>query len=129
MKILLVDDDISSITALTNLLKDNNSLRIANNGLDAFELFKANKYDVVITDYAMPKMNGLELLGAIRSRNSHVPVVLVTGHVGSIPDLDAVKESVRAVFFKPLDVGAFLSLLDSIENDYAMLSGKAEGSA
>ena len=48
MKILLVDDDISSVAALTNLLEHEHTLRIASNGIDAFELFKMDNYDVVI---------------------------------------------------------------------------------
>ena len=68
MKILLVDDDIYSISALTNLLNYEHTLRIASNGRDALDSFSSDHYDVVLTDIQMPRMNGFDLVKAIRER-------------------------------------------------------------
>lgn len=51
----------------------------ANSGKQALELFDQNKVDVAILDLSMPKMNGFELLKALRKRNSALPIIILTG--------------------------------------------------
>lgn len=115
MKILLVDDDISTVSALTTLLEFDHTLRIASNGLDAYEAVKANSYDVVVTDIRMPKMNGIELLKAIRLDKNALPVIIVTGHPGRENMSEAKKFGVTAFFTKPLDVARFMSTLSMLD--------------
>ena len=115
MRILLVDDDFSSITALTNLLEFNNDLHLAGNGQEALDVFRAGQYDVVVTDIKMPKMNGLDLLREIRKLDHNVRLIVVTGH--SDDDNEAIARSygVDGFFPKPLDVRCFMSVLSDIE--------------
>ncbi len=66
-KILLVDDnDINILIAKTILKKLGTTVSIAKNGLEALELFKKNKYDLIIMDCQMPKMDGYEATAKIR---------------------------------------------------------------
>jgi len=115
VRILLVDDDFSSISALANLLEYNNTLKIANNGVDALMMFEAERFDVVVTDIKMPKMNGLELLKAIRENDRNTDVILITGHPTDESESAASKLGARKLFAKPLDVKSFMKTLDDIE--------------
>lgn len=114
VNILLVDDDISSVTALTNLLEHEHTLRIASNGLDALQTFQIAHFDVVITDIRMPKMNGIDLLKAIRQHSTTAHVIILTGYPSSDNIKDAETFGVSGFFTKPLDVERFMETLSYI---------------
>ena len=84
--ILLVDDDFS-IREYLRLAFQAKGMEVteAENGLEALELFQAQpgKFDLVITDYQMPKMNGRELITALKKMDLHRPVILCSA---SSPD-------------------------------------------
>lgn len=115
MKILLVDDDFSSISALANLLEFNNTICIANNGRDALDRFNTNNYDVVVTDIKMPVMNGLDLVKEIREIDKDVRIIIVTGHSNDQYRSLAQEFAVDGFFTKPLDVRIFMETLTEIE--------------
>ena len=117
MKILLVDDDVSSVMALTNLLRYENSLKIASNGLDALDFYLSGDYDVIITDLKMPKMNGLELLKAVRMKDKKARVIMVTGYPTPEDELEAKKNGAYAFMTKPMDVNQFMDILQKIKTE------------
>ena len=117
MNILLVDDDISFVSVLSDFLKQKHTLRIASNGLDALNIFKVNHYDVVITDISVPKINGIELLKAIREIDKDAHVIILTGQPGKDYELKAEQYGSYAFFTKPLDVKRFMETLIRIENE------------
>ena len=78
-KILLVDDDISFRGALMATLEiAGHDITSAENGLEALEVLKENKFDLIISDIQMPKMNGVDLTKEVR-KNSQIPIILITG--------------------------------------------------
>jgi len=117
LRILIVDDDIYSGLALTNLLQHDHVLRIATNGQDALSLFAEGDYDAVVTDIRMPKMNGIELLKAIRCVNCEIPVIIISGHGTSDYQAEADEFGARAFFSKPLDVEQFMKVLYDLETN------------
>jgi signal transduction histidine kinase len=82
LKILLVDDDFLVSMNTANMLTDlGHSVVEASSGADALQLLASNaEFDVVVTDYAMPGMNGLDLAAEIKRINSTQPVILATGY-------------------------------------------------
>ena len=126
MNILLVDDDISSVTALTNLLDHDHDLKIATNGYDAFDLITANRYDVVITDIMMPKMSGIELLKSIREFDSDINVIVLTGYPTDRNIKAVTKYNAAAFFIKPIDVEHFMAELEKIEQSVIVKNIKKE---
>lgn len=82
LRVLLVDDDILvSMGAADMLLDLGHSVTEAQSGNHALKLLESDSpFDVVVTDYAMPGMNGFELAQRIKERNSKLPVVLATGY-------------------------------------------------
>jgi len=114
VKILLVDDDLCSVSALANLLQFDHTLRIARNGVEALELCGKELFDVVVSDIRMPKMNGIELIEALRFAGNRVPVILVSGFSDLIDRATVENKGVYACFPKPIDVVKFMDALDAI---------------
>jgi two-component system, sensor histidine kinase and response regulator len=56
----------------------------ANNGEEGLKLFQAGTFDVVVTDYRMPRMNGVELIVRIRQLNPTARIILLSGFVEPI---------------------------------------------
>jgi PAS domain S-box-containing protein len=81
MRILLVEDNPDDVElALRELKKQANfKIDIAATGKECLEKLAEKSYDVVLLDYALPKMNGLEVLREIVENNYDVPVVMITG--------------------------------------------------
>jgi two-component system, chemotaxis family, sensor kinase CheA len=79
--ILVVEDSITSRTLLKNILQGGGyKVDTAVDGIDALTALKTKRYDLVVSDVDMPRLNGLELTARIRkdAQLSHLPVVLVT---------------------------------------------------
>jgi PAS domain S-box-containing protein len=82
LRILLVDDDILvSMGAADMLLDLGHSVTEAQSGAHALKVLETDApFDIVVTDYAMPGMNGFELAQKIRNGNPKLPIVLATGY-------------------------------------------------
>jgi len=82
LRVLLVDDDILvSMGAADMLLDLGHSVTEAQSGAHALKLLETDApFDVVVTDYAMPGMNGFELAQRIKDKNPKLPIVLATGY-------------------------------------------------
>lgn len=104
-KVLVVDD---SGTMRKIILRSLNALGVtdimeAGDGSDALELFKQHQFEVVLTDWNMPRMTGLELLKAIRGSGSTVPVILITTEAEKGRVLEAVQAGVSDYLVKPFE--------------------------
>ncbi|MBR1891084.1 MAG: response regulator transcription factor [Clostridia bacterium] len=79
MKILLAEDDLAISTVLEKRLKFSGyDVTVVDNGEDALAFVMADNYDIVISDIMMPKMDGIELLKAVRAKKKDVPVLFLT---------------------------------------------------
>jgi signal transduction histidine kinase/CheY-like chemotaxis protein len=85
--ILLVDDDALISTSTAYLLEDlGHEVIEANSGADALDVLKkGRKVDVLITDYAMPRMTGTQLASAARELRPNLPVIIATGYADLPP--------------------------------------------
>lgn len=81
-RILLVDDNRDGLVVRRSLLEElGYRVEISGNAEDALRLFTATPFDVVVTDYKMPRMNGAELIEKIRKVDPHARVILLSGFV------------------------------------------------
>jgi len=79
MKILLAEDTLDLNKVITSMLEMQGYIvDSARDGKEAYDLALSNGYDGIILDIMMPKMNGLEVLKAIRSKNIVTPVLMLT---------------------------------------------------
>ena len=83
--ILLVDDNKLGLSARKSVLEElGHRIATASNGADALEQFNGRKFDLVVTDYKMPRMDGLELIVGLRKIVPDLPVILISGFVDSL---------------------------------------------
>lgn len=80
--ILLVDDNSNGLLIRRALLEEQGyRVDVASCGEAALKLFEGSTFDLVVTDYRMPGMNGVELIGRLRALQMHSPIVLLSGFV------------------------------------------------
>jgi two-component system KDP operon response regulator KdpE len=79
MRILIVDDERQITRVLrTSLQSSGYDVSVAGNGLEAFDAYKATNPDLIITDLAMPEMDGLELTRAVRQISAAPPIIVLS---------------------------------------------------
>ncbi len=111
-KILIIEDEATIRRVLVNILtEENETYQVfeAEDGLSGIELIKKEDYDLVLCDIKMPKMDGVEVLEAIKKLKPEVPVVMISGH----GDLDTAVNTMRLGAFdyisKPPDLNRLLN--------------------
>jgi len=117
LNVLLVDDSQLARRMISRTLHKMGLENIveADNGRSAIPLIQQQKYDLIITDYNMPQMDGHELLLFIRhkSNQSSVPVLMVTTE-GDESKLAAIQhDGVSAIIDKPFEVGTVKQLIET----------------
>jgi CheY-like chemotaxis protein len=80
--ILLVDDNRDGLLVRRTVLEElGYGVSVARNGEEGLKLFESARFDVVVTDYRMPRMNGAELIQRIRQLNPNARIILLSGFV------------------------------------------------
>jgi CheY-like chemotaxis protein len=104
-KKVLVADDASDMTQMLDkiLSRFGHTVEICVDGRDALTRFKPGKYDLVITDYAMPNMNGIELAHILKKRDPALPIIMVTGFAFTIAAYDVRPLPADFILRKPFD--------------------------
>ena len=98
-RILLVDDQQSVREAISLLLGlDEHAVIEASNGAEALDLFLHDQFDLVITDFEMPKMKGNELAARIKQLSPAQPILMITAYAEKLGDTD---NPVDAILNKP----------------------------
>jgi CheY-like chemotaxis protein len=78
--ILLVDDNRMGLSARKLVLEQlGYQITTFTSANEALECFSKNKFDLVITDYRMPTMNGVELISELRGSRPEIPIILISG--------------------------------------------------
>jgi PAS domain S-box-containing protein len=102
LKILVVDDQPVQCELISHALqRDWHTVSVAGNGHEALDLFERHEFDLVITDKAMPGMNGDQLAVAVKSLEPATQVILLTGFGAAAEDPDGQSEFVDLVLAKP----------------------------
>lgn len=103
MKVLIVDDSTTMLRIISNTLLrvGVENIMTAENGLDAFNKFSANRFDLIITDWNMPEMDGLEFVKKVREEDKDIPIIMVTTEGGKREVITALKAGVNNYIVKP----------------------------
>ncbi|MFK5894196.1 MAG: SpoIIE family protein phosphatase [Pseudomonadota bacterium] len=106
MKILIADDDVSVCLYLENILKKNNyQLITCHNGNDAWDIIKTQNINLLVTDWMMPGLSGIELCEKIRKTgraSNYIYIILLTGKNNSNDILDGYKAGADDFISKPV---------------------------
>jgi CheY-like chemotaxis protein len=101
-KILVVDDEPFVCDAVKMMLTfDGHQVETAASPKAALELFAPGKYDLVITDFAMPQMKGDELAAQLRALAPTQPIILITAYAEMLKATSSPLTSVDSVVSKP----------------------------
>lgn len=111
-RILIIEDEASIRRVLTKILAEENDtyqVEEAEDGLAGIEKLKNEDYDLVLCDIKMPKMDGVEVLEAVKKIKPEIPVVMISGH----GDLETAVNTMRLGAFdyisKPPDLNRLLN--------------------
>lgn len=120
IQILIVDDFLPMRKAMREALKMLNFTNIedAENGSIALEKLNAGNFDLVISDWSMPEMNGLELLEKIKSSEKlkQIPVMMVTAEASQENILKVVKAGAANYIVKPISMRILMTKIEKIFN-------------
>jgi len=112
IKLLYVEDNelarISTLDVLQNFFA---SVDTANDGKEGLEKFEQNDYDLIITDINMPRINGLEMIDAIKKINNEIPILIISAYNESNYFLETIKLGVEGYLLKPIDLEQFLQMI------------------
>jgi two-component system, chemotaxis family, chemotaxis protein CheY len=107
MKILAVDDSATMRRIIKNQLKQAGYEEVdeAGNGREALTMLGQAHYDLLITDWNMPEMNGLDLVKEVRKNDASkaMPILMVTTVAGKEDIVTALKAGVNNYMVKPFD--------------------------
>ena len=85
LRILVVDDEPAVGDTVKMLLRiDGHEVETTNSSQEALGLFESGRFDLIFTDFAMPGMNGHQLAAAIKADAPDQPIVMLTGHAGTL---------------------------------------------
>jgi DNA-binding NtrC family response regulator len=111
-KILVIDDERPIRSTLKEILEfEDFKVDTAEDGKQGLEMILANKYDLILSDIKMPKMDGMELLDALIEKGVETPVVMISGHGNVETAVEAIKKGAYDFIQKPLDLNRTLVTL------------------
>ncbi len=116
-KVLVVDDEIHIVQVVAIKLRNNGfEVVTAENGAEALELVRSQHPDLVITDYQMPVMTGVELIENLRSDAEFVelPVIMLTARGFAIEDDKKARLNVAACLSKPFSPREVLQCVQDV---------------
>jgi CheY-like chemotaxis protein len=116
-KILIADDEIHIIHVVAIKLRNNGyEVVAAGNGAEAYELACREKPDIVVTDYQMPLMTGIELIEKLRANEptKDIPVILLTARSFAISQEQQQSLQVSACLSKPFSPKELLKTIQDI---------------
>ena len=124
MKILVVDDFSTMRRIIKNLLRDLgfNNTSEADDGLTALPMLKSGNFDLLVTDWNMPGMQGIDLLKAVRADEDEnlksIPVLMVTAEQKKEQIVEAAQAGVNGYIVKPFTA---LILKEKLEKIFARI--------
>ena len=117
-KILIIDDERSIRNTLREILEyEKFTVDDAPDGIEGLKLINAGKYDVILCDVKMPKMDGIEVLDQVL-KITDTPVIMISGHGTIDTAVEAIKKGAYDYIAKPIDLNRLLvSIRNALERN------------
>ena len=115
-KILIVDDEKDMLTLLKRIISEetDHELVAETDPLKAFERFRADRFDLVITDLKMPKMDGIRLLEEIRKVDPEISTIILTAFATIETAVEAIRKGAYDYITKPFRRERILLTIDKV---------------
>jgi len=108
-RVLLVDDEIDFVETLAERLRNRGiEVDFATSGEESIEKVKTKDFDAVVLDFAMPGLNGIDTLKAMREHNPDIQAMLLTGQATIKTAVEATRLGAVDVLEKPTDIETLL---------------------
>ena len=121
LSILLVEDnELNQRLMKISLARFNYNVTVAANGLEGFQMFSNQKFDIVLMDIMMPVMDGFEATQKIRNlesidpKSGHVPIIAFTANTINNDREKCIKGGMDDILEKPFDIIKFRRILSSL---------------
>lgn len=116
MRVLVVDDETLSRKVIIALLstRDDYVCEGFEDPRDALARLADHEYDLILTDYRMPSMNGLEFIDRIRQSDTAAPIVMITAHAEPSLVKGALSRGANALIAKPVRAQELFSVIDGL---------------
>jgi len=120
LKILLAEDNLVSAVMLEKILvKDNHSVVIARNGVEAMDLLKESEFDLILMDIEMPLLDGMEATEKIRQGNAgaakkDIPIIALTAHVLGDVYTKCMRAGMNSFISKPINIRELKGILRNV---------------
>ena len=124
-KVLVVDDEVHIVHVVAIKLRNNGyEAIVAGNGAEAYELACKEKPDIIIADYMMPVMDGLQLIEKLRDteQTKNIPIVLLTARNFAIDDERQQRLRISECITKPFSPKELLRTIEDIIYRGAMVA-------
>ena len=112
--VLVVEDDRLNRNLVCKVLRnEGHQVFEASDGAEALELLYEQRFDLVITDFMMPKLNGLKLVEQLHSLQPRLPIIFITGYLSAISG-SAILDNVAEVIPKPFELDVLRSTVQRL---------------
>lgn len=126
-RILVVDDEAAQRIMLVGFLeKIGYDVSSSENGTQALEKIKKERFDLVLTDFRMPGLSGLETMHEINKINPEIPVVIMTAYGTIETAVQAMKEGAYYYLPKPVDLDELSHMIGNIKERQSLLTENRE---
>jgi DNA-binding response OmpR family regulator len=127
MEILIAEDEIQIAEPLRkNFLEEGHHAIIANDGEEALDLVDKIKFDVIVLDWKMPKLSGLEVCKKLRQINIETPIILLTALTQISNKIEALDSGADDYITKPFSFEELLARLNAVVRRYNLSTDSLE---
>jgi len=112
--VLVVEDDRLNRNLICKVLRNEGHQVVeASDGAEALELLNAQRFDLVITDFMMPRLNGLKLVEQLHPLQPQLPIIFITGYLSTISG-KTILDNVAEVIPKPFELDVLRSTVQRL---------------
>lgn len=125
-KLLIIDDDADMLSFLAHCFETNYQVITAKNGKEGWEQAKKQMPDLIISDWMMPEMNGVELCNKLKVNilTNHIPVIILTAKGGMDSKMEGIEKGADDYISKPFNVEYLRLRVQNIINQRKKLNEK-----
>lgn len=117
VKVLLVDDEVEFVETLAERLRSRGfQVQVATSGITAIEMARQVSFDAAVIDFAMPVMDGIQTIRALREVTPALPFILLSGEATIKAGVEAARLGAVDVLEKPVDIGTVVEKLQEAKN-------------
>jgi response regulator RpfG family c-di-GMP phosphodiesterase len=127
-KVLLVDDDVNILAAYKRVLRGKLELSVAESGKEALSVLKkSGPFAVIVSDYRMPEMDGIETLARARDMSPDTVRIMLTGQADMQAAIDAINQgNIFRFLTKPCPAEIFLKQVYAGIEQYRLINAERE---